>query len=169
MRKTILTVIDFFYIPWVSRWIPVRTFRYLACGCFTNALDIILFYISFHFILKEQLVHLPFITISAPIAAFIMAFCVSFPTGFCLSKYVVFPESELRGQTQLFRYLFIVSCCIGLNYVFLKFFIELCHIYPTVAKVLTTIVIAFFSFVTQKHFTFRVTSGGHETGVRHVS
>lgn len=162
MRKTILNVIDFFYIPLAARWIPLRTFRYIACGCFSNAVDIILFYISFHFILGEKMVHLPMVTISAPIAAFIMAFCVSFPTGFCLSKYVVFSESQLRGRVQLVRYLFIVGCCIGLNYVFLKFFIEICHIFPTVSKILTAIIIACFSFLTQKHFTFRIVAPKNE-------
>jgi putative flippase GtrA len=156
MRRLILGIIDFFYLPLVGRWIPLRTFRYIACGAFTTTVDISLFYISYHFILHEQMVHLPFVTVSAYIAAFLMAFCVSFPTGFSLSKYVVFPESQLRGRTQLFRYLLIVSCCISLNYVFLKFFVEICHVYPTVAKILTTVIIACFSYLTQKHFTFRI-------------
>lgn len=158
MRLTILKIIDFFYFPLIARWIPKRTFRYGACGGFTTTLDISLFYVSYHFILDEQMKHIGPVTISAPILAFLMAFCVSFPTGFCLSKYVVFPESQLRGRTQLMRYVLIVSCCITLNYLFLKFFIEICHIFPTIAKVLTAVAIACFSYITQKHFTFRVTS-----------
>lgn len=158
MRALILSTIDFFYIPLVARWIPLRTFRYIACGGFTTTLDISLFYISYHFILHERMVHLPFVTISAYIAAFLMAFCVSFPTGFSLSKYVVFSESELKGKTQLFRYILIVGCCISLNYIFLKFFVEICDLYPTVAKVLTAVIIACFSYLTQKHFTFRIKS-----------
>lgn len=169
MRTFILKIIDFFYIPLVARWIPKRTFRYIACGGFTNALDITLFYISFHFILKEEMLHLPFITISAPIAAFLMAFCVSFPTGFCLSKFVVFPESAVRGRTQLMRYIFIVCCCIGLNYLFLKFFIEICHIFPTVSKVFTAVIIACFSFLSQKHFTFRIAPPKREPEIQHLS
>jgi putative flippase GtrA len=31
----------------------------------------------------------------------------------------------------------------------------LCHIYPTVAKILTTFIVVAFSFLTQKHFTFK--------------
>jgi putative flippase GtrA len=156
MRAFILKIIDFFYIPLFARWIPLRTFRYVACGGFTTLLDITLFYVSFHFVLHERMVELPFVAISAPIAAFLMAFCVSFPTGFCLSKYVVFPESQLRGRIQLLRYILIVCCCISLNYVFLKFFVEVCHFFPTIAKVLTAVIIACFSYLTQKHFTFRI-------------
>lgn len=156
MRRSILKIIDFFYIPFFAKWIPVRTFRYAACGGFTTALDLVLYYISYHFILRERLLHLPFVTISAPIAAFLMAFCVSFPTGFSLSKFVVFPESMLRGRTQLARYILIVACNISLNYIFLKFFVDICHIYPTISKALTAIIIACFSYLTQKHFTFRI-------------
>lgn len=159
MREAILNFIDFFYLPVFSRWLPKRTFRYLACGSFTNLLDICIFYISYHFILHKRLVHLPFITISSYIAAFIMAFCISFPTGFSLSKYVVFQESQLRGKVQLFRYILLVGCCILLNYLFLKFFVEICHLFPTSAKVLTTVLVACFSYVTQKKFTFQVKSG----------
>lgn len=156
MRAVILHIIDFFYFPFLAKWIPHRTFRYLACGGFTTTLDICLFYVCYHFVLQEKMQHVLFFTLSAPIAAFFMAFSISFPTGFCLSKYVVFPESQLKGKTQLFRYVLIVCCCISLNYFFLKFFIEICHIFPTIAKVFTALLVACFSYVAQKHFTFRV-------------
>jgi putative flippase GtrA len=57
---------------------------------------------------------------------------------------------------QLFRYFLLVGCCILLNYLFLKLFVEICHFFPTVAKVLTTVMVACFSYFTQKTFTFRV-------------
>lgn len=163
MRRTILHIIDFFYIPLVSRWIPRRTFRYIACGGFSTTLDITLFYISYHFLLHEQMHRIGPVTISAPILAFLMAFCVSFPTGFCLSKYVVFPESEIRGRIQLVRYILIVACCISLNYIFLKCFIEIFGIFPTIAKILTAVIVACFSYLTQKYFTFRIR--GQQAGV----
>ena len=156
LRKAILKIIDFFYIPPFTRWIPLQTFRYLFCGSFSNVVDICMYFISFHFILEEKMVHAGFIVISAPIAAFMMAFCVSFPTGFTLSKFIVFTQSNLRGRIQLFRYLLLVGACVLLNYVFLKIFVEQLHIYPTIAKIITTIFVAFFSFMTQKHFTFGV-------------
>lgn len=156
LRRSILKIIDFFYIPLFSKWIPIRTFRYVACGGFTTTLDICLYYISYHFILHEKMLHLSFVTISAPIAAFLMAFCISFPTGFSLSKFVVFPESVLRGRTQLVRYFLIVICNISLNYIFLKFFVDICHLFPTISKALTAVIIACFSYLTQKHFTFRI-------------
>ncbi|MGH2643291.1 MAG: GtrA family protein [Chitinophagaceae bacterium] len=156
MRRLILKIIDFFYIPLFAKWIPFRTFRYAVCGGFNTTLDLVLYYISYHFILHEQMLSLGFVTISAPIAAFLMAFCISFPTGFSLSKFVVFPESVLKGRTQLVRYLLIVLCNVSLNYILLKFFVDVCHIYPTISKAFTAIIISCFSYLTQKHFTFRI-------------
>jgi putative flippase GtrA len=155
MRASAIRFIDFFYPPF-KRWIPEQTFRYLACGGFTTTLDITLFYINYHFILHEQMVHLSGLTLTPYIAAFIMAFCISFPTGFVLSKFIVFTGSVLRGRIQLFRYAILVGFCILFNYIFLKFFVEWCHFYPTIAKIFTTILVACFSFLTQKHFTFQV-------------
>ncbi len=161
MRPFILKIIDFFYFPFVARWIPRRTFRYLVCGGTSTTLDLIVFYLSYHYVVQEQMVHFSFITISGYIAAFLIAFCVSFPVGFFLSKYVVFPESHIQGRIQLVRYLFIVGCCVLLNYFLLHFFVGSCHIFPTVAKCLITAIVACFSYFSQKYFTFKMKAEVH--------
>jgi putative flippase GtrA len=134
---------------------PLQTFRYAACGGSNTLLDIFMYWFSFHFILHEHDVHLGSLTISPYIASFIIAFCVSFPTGFFLMRHIVFTESTLHGRVQLFRYFMLVIICLGLNYIFIKLFVEECHIYPTVAKILTTIIVVTFSYLTQKNFTFK--------------
>lgn len=155
VRNIILNVIDFFHQPF-ARWIDQQTFRYLACGGTNTVLDIFIYFISYNFILGKQDVHTSLVTITAPIAAFIMSFCISFPLGFALSKYVVFTESNLKGRIQLFRYAMLVGMCIVLNYVFLKFFVEWCHFFPTPSKALTTAVVAIFSYISQRNYTFKV-------------
>ncbi len=154
-RRKVLSFIDFFHPPF-SRWIPKQTFRYLACGGSNTLLDIILYFISYNFILHKMPVHVASITIAPHIFAFLMSFSVSFPLGFALSKFLVFPESNLRGRIQLFRYAVLVGMCIILNYVFLKLFVEWCHIYPTPSKIITTAIVAVFSYVSQRNFTFKV-------------
>lgn len=154
-RNIILTIIDFFHKPF-EKWMDQRTFRYLACGGSNTILDIFIYFISYNFILDKQNVYTPIVTISPHIAAFLISFSVSFPLGFALSKYVVFTESNLRGRTQLFRYAMLVSMCILLNYVFLKFFVEWCYFFPTVSKIITTAIVAVFSYVSQRNFTFKV-------------
>lgn len=155
VRDIVLSFIDFFHKPF-AKWIDRQTFRYLACGGSNTVLDLIIYFVSYNYILHKEMVQLPFFDMSPHIAAFFMSFSISFPLGFLLSKYLVFQESNLKGRIQLFRYALLVSSCIVLNYVFLKFFVEICHIYPTPSKAITTAIVAVFSYITQRNFTFKV-------------
>src|ERR1700761_1524923 len=123
LKKRIISFIDFFY-PLFSRLMPLQTFRYAACGGTNTLLDIFMYYVSYNFILHQKDVHLGFLTISAYVLSFIMSFAVSFPTGFFLMRNVVFSESTLHGRVQLFRYFVLVVACLGLNYIFIKLFVE---------------------------------------------
>jgi len=155
MKQWVVSVIDFFYPPF-RKFITPQTFRYIACGGFNTLLDIFIYFISYNFILKKQLIHLGFVTISPYIGAFIIAFIVSFPTGFYLNRNIVFTGSTLRGRVQLFRYFLLVAVCILLNYIFIKLFVEQFHFFPTIAKIFTTLIVISFSYLTQRHFTFKI-------------
>jgi len=157
-KNFIISVIDQFYPPF-RKFVNLQTFRYLACGGGNTLLDILLYFISYNYILKKEVVELGFVAISPHIGAFIIAFCISFPTGFWLMRSIVFTDSALRGRVQLFRYFLLVAVCIILNYAFLKLFVEEWGIYPTPSKMLTTVIVVSFSYLTQKHFTFRAKKG----------
>src|SRR5690606_38925633 len=118
--------------------------------------DLFLYFIAYNFILDKEIVYTPIVAISPHIAAFLISFVITFPLGFFLSKYVVFSESDLRGRVQLVRYFSLVLACLLLNYIFIKFFVEYIGIFPTPAKILTTIFVVALSYLSQKHFTFRV-------------
>ena len=156
----ITAVIDFFYPPF-RRFIPIQTFRYLACGGGNTLFDILIFILSFHYLFDQKILHTGFFIGSHEIAfkphtmAVFTAFCISFPTGFFLMRSVVFHDSDLRGRVQLFRYLVQVAICLLLNFLFIKIFVEQFHIYPTPAKILTTVLVVTFSYVSQRYFTFR--------------
>lgn len=154
LKKQIIAGLDFCY-PVFRRVMPLQTFRYAACGGANTFLDIFVYFLSYNFILAKQVVHTPLGAISPHIAAFLLAFAVSFPVGYLLNRFIVFPGSVLRGRVQLFRYFLLVVVCIALNYVFIKLFVEHFHIYPTVSKILTTVIVVSFSYVTQKNFTFK--------------
>ncbi len=153
VRNTILHIIDFFY-PLFKRFFTLQIFRYLACGGANTSLDIVLFFISYNFIFDKQNVHLGYVTLSPHIASFLLAFTVTFPLGFYLSRYVVFQHSELRKRTQLTRYFLVVLGCIFFNYAFLKFFVEHLSWYPTIAKMVTTLLVVGFSYLSQTYFSF---------------
>jgi putative flippase GtrA len=159
MKGFVIRVIDFFYPPF-RRIMPLQTFRYAACGSANTILDIFLYFITYNFILQKQVLYTPIGAISPYIAAFLLSFTISFPTGYLLNRYVVFPGSSLKGRVQLFRYFLLVMICIGLNYVFIKLFVEKFGIFPTVAKILTTIIVVSFSYLTQKNFTFKNEASG---------
>lgn len=159
MKNLINSLLDFFY-PFFSRFMPKQTFRYAACGGGNTVLDILIYFISYNYILDKQIIHTPMGAVSPHIMAFLMSFVISFPTGYLLNRFIVFPGSTLKGRIQLFRYFVLVLVCIILNYVFIKLFVEQFGIYPTVAKILTTVIVISFSYLTQKHFTFKVESSG---------
>ncbi|NDC76669.1 MAG: GtrA family protein [Chitinophagia bacterium] len=157
MRRIIDTLLDRLYPPFRS-FINPMAFRYAACGGSNTAFDIFLFYIAYNFIFRKALLHLPFLTISPHIAAFLLSFSVTFPIGFCLNRYIVFRDSVIAGRVQLFRYSLTVSMSLVLNYIVLKFLVEWMGWYPTLAKIAATAISIVFSYLSQSYFTFRVKS-----------
>lgn len=162
LKDYICGLIDFFYPPF-RKYMNLQTFRYAVCGGGNTLLDIFLYWLSFHFIFHEAVVHTPVGAISAKIAAFLFAFAISFPTGYFLNKNIVFPGSSLQGKVQLFRYFLLVVVCIALNYIFITLFVDRFGIFPTVAKALTTVIVVSFSYLTQKKFTFKIENAGGDS------
>ena len=154
IRDVIVYILDWFY-PWFSRYLSRETFLYLVCGGGNMVFDLFLYFISYNFILHKQIIDFGFVAVSPYILAFIMSFCITFPLGFLLAKYITFTQSNLRGRIQLFRYGVTVVTCILLNYVFLKLFVEYFHWYPTISKSIATVIIGLYSYLSQKHYTFR--------------
>ena len=160
-KKWINSFIAYFYPPF-RKLMPLQTFRYAACGAANTFLDIFVYFLSYNYILRKHTLVLGIFAFKPHIAAFIISFCVSFPTGFFLMRNIVFTGSTLHGRVQLFRYFVLVLICILLNYIFIKIFVERFHIYPTIAKMLTTVIVVSFSYLTQKHYTFKTHNKGAE-------
>lgn len=159
VRDFIVKVADWFY-PSFSRFMPRETFLYLMCGGGNTLFDIFLYFIFYNFVLDKHILDFGFVAISPHIAAFLMSFCITFPTGFLLNKYITFTQSDLKGRVQLFRYGVTVAMCILLNYLFLKLFVEVFLWYPTISKTITTFIVAVYSYLSQKHYTFRIAKKG---------
>jgi putative flippase GtrA len=146
--------IDWFYKPF-RKFIPPETFRYAAMGGLNTILDILLYFICYNFVLDKQMVNLGFIAMSPHIASFVFVFPITFTTGFLAGKFITFTSSTLKGKNQLFRYAVAVAGSIILNYVLLKLFVEYLYIWPTVSKMITTVVVVLYSYVIQRYFTFK--------------
>jgi len=146
--------IDFFYPPF-QKIVTSQFFRYGVCGAANTVFSWVLYWFLFNFVIKQQEFHILFLTFKPHTAAFFTQLPITFITGFWLSRYVSFSESELRGRTQIFRYLLIVISCILINYVGLKFFVEICGFWATPSQMLNTVITTILSFFAQKYFSFK--------------
>lgn len=153
-RDFILPIIDFFYPPF-RRLMNLQTFRYAAAGSGNTLLGFLVYFISYKYLLQEEQLHFGFYAFKAHVAALFISFCITFPIGFFMSKYVVFNDSQMKGRVQLFRYFMICMFNLALNYILLKILVEQAHIYPVLAQVLTTSIVILFSYLAQRHFSFK--------------
>lgn len=156
LQTSIINSLNWLHYPF-RKMMPPVTFRYAACGGGNMVFDVLLYFITYNYILEKQMVDLGFYAISAHIAAFLFVFPITFFTGFLLAKYITFTQSNLQGNIQLLRYGLTVSGSILLNYMFLKILVELFGMYATLAKIVTTFLVVIYSYYMQKYFTFKTT------------
>lgn len=161
MRRKITSYLDFFY-PLVKRFIPKETYYYAACGSVNLVLSWILFFIFYQFLYQKRNIEFKFyfneirnITISAYTLSSFTTFCFSFSIGFLLNRYIVFTQSDLKANIQLFRYGLSALISYGLSWVLLKFLIETMSIFPSIANIMASCIVVVFSFIMQRKFTFR--------------
>ena len=155
LASVITTAIDFFYVKPLRRVISQQVFRYLACGGTTAVLDAVWYYIIYHYIIRVSFVDLGFVVVSPHIAALCVVFPITFFTGFWLNRNVAFRVADLSSLPQLAKYGLTVVGSIALNYACMKLFVEVCGVWATPSKMLTTAICAFYSFLIGRYFTFR--------------
>lgn len=155
VRDFILSFIDRFYFLFRS-FMPIKLYRYAVCGGFNLAMDSVLYFVFYHFVLAKENVDLNLVVLSPHIAALFMVFPITFLTGFLLNKYITFQESTLRGKVQFYRYLLVGMGGIILSYGCMKFFVDFLEFYPTPSRVLTIVIVVFYSFMLQSRYTFKL-------------
>ena len=153
----ISNLIDFFYPPF-RKYMTIQFFRYGVSGVSNMIFDWILYFVVYHFVLRQEMLHLGFVTFSSHIGALFITFPVSFLSGFLLQKYVTFSSSELRGHVQLFRYFQVLLANLLLNYIGMKILVDFFHFYATPSKMIVSIFTTIFSYFSQKKYTFNKTN-----------
>jgi putative flippase GtrA len=155
-RHIIVGLIDYFHKPF-ARFIPEQTFRYLACGGSNTVLNWVVYSLSFNVVLKRQSFGIyKDIAITAPVGAQIISFCICFPIGFILSRHIVFPESNLHGRKQFFRYALATATFILLTYVLIKMFaIILPMVRADISYIFIMVITSVLSYLSQRFFTFK--------------
>lgn len=141
----------------------LQTFRYAVSGGSNVLLGFLVYFISFRYVFAEKEFHFGIYAFKAHVAALFVSFCITFPIGFFMSKYVVFSDSKMKGRIQLFRYFMICMFNLVLNYILLKIMVEQFHVYAVIAQVLTTAIVIVFSYLAQRHFSFKAAAIEEET------
>ena len=150
----ITKAIDLVYVKPLRKVFSQQVFRYLACGATTALLDAVWYYIIYHYIVCEEFLDLGFVVMSPHIAALCVVFPITFFTGFWLNRNVVFDVAQFAPSGQLVRYALSVVGSVVVNYLCIKLFVEVCHIWPTPAKALTTVVSVMYSYIASRYFAF---------------
>lgn len=135
---------------------PLKTYRYAVCGGSNMVLDMILYFVFYHFIFAKENVDLYFVVLSPHIASLFFVFPITFTTGFLLNKFITFPDSNLRGRTQFLRYLMVGMGAILLSYILMKILVDFMELYPTPSRFITMMIVISYSYLSQSKFTFRV-------------
>ena len=151
----ITQAIDLLYLPLFSGVISLPIFRYGVCGVLNMALDAMWYFVIYHFIVCKQYVDFGFVVVSPHILSLIILFPITFFTGFWLNRNVAFRVEKFAYQGQLVRYLFSVVGSILLNYVFMKLLVEWVNVWPTPAKMMTTVICTVYSYLMGRYFTFK--------------
>lgn len=155
MKNLIITILDFFYYPFKS-FMPIKTYRYAACGGGNLVLDLILYFIVLNFVVDKENLDLGLLVLSPHIAALFIVFPITFLTGFALNKYITFEDSNLKGKIQIVRYFMVSMGAITISYLLLKLFVDYLGIPAFPARLLTTVISVVYSYILQNKFTFIV-------------
>lgn len=155
ISAVITKAIDIFYVKPLRKLISQQVFRYLACGALTALLDAVWYYVIYHYVVRVEFIDLGFIVVSPHIAALCVVFPITFFTGFWLNRNVAFKATHISSLPQLAKYALTVIGSILLNYACMKLLVEVCGIWATPSKMITTVICAVYSFLAGRYFTFR--------------
>ena len=129
--------IDWFYRRPFSRVISETVFRYGACGAITLSVDAVSYALIYHFLVAGRYFDLGFVVMSPHIASLVLVFPITFFTGFWLNRYVAFRTLPVAAGKQLGRYL------------------EVCGLWPTPSKCITSLAVALYSYLAARYYTFK--------------
>jgi len=154
MKKRIIQIIDWFYFPFLRKYIPKELFRYAFCGAANLLFDWILYFVCYHYIFDKVNWDIGIFVFSPHIASKLVSSPIATLTGFWLQKNITFQASPLRNMTQFFRYLMVYGVNLLINIVLIKLLVEQFGFWATPANMAVTLVTVAFSFLMQKYFTF---------------
>jgi len=157
MDNGIIRLIDKFHF--IFKWaMPLKTYRYAVCGGSNFVFDTLLYFTFYNFIFAKENIDAVLFVFSPHIASLFAVYPITLISGFLLNKYITFTTSTLKGAVQLKRYVLVSFGSIFIVYLFMKLFVDVMGIYPTPAKILTTVFAVVYSYILQNKFSFKTAS-----------
>ena len=155
IAEKITKAIDFFYVKPLRGVLPLQTFRYAVCGGCNLVLNWLVYALLYDVVLGFDYLDLGFVYVSRHIAALCITFPITLLTGYWLQSRISFRGSPLGDRVSGVRYLVTTIGSLAINYLCLKLFVELCGIHAPIAQVVTSLITVVYSYLLQKHWTFR--------------
>ena len=150
----LVRIVDVLYIRPLRGLISRDLFGYGLCGATNMALDILWYFLIYHYVVCARYVDLGFVLMSPHILSLFIVFPITFFTGFWLNRNVAFRVTKVSSRKQLFRYSLSVVGSILINYLCMKLFVEVCLIWPTPSKMITTVISVCYSYIMARFVTF---------------
>jgi putative flippase GtrA len=157
LKKVILQFLQIFY-PLFKKLMPYQLYAYLAVGAINTVLNIALFAFFYQLVLPKEGCMLMGNNIASYTISLLMAFAITVPTGYWLAKHFAFNDQKVvddASAKQLGKYFLVVLQGLLSDYLIMKGLIVFCKLEPTVAKIISTVIVLTFNYLLQKYFTFK--------------
>lgn len=140
----------------INKLINQSIFRYGIAAAIATGVDVVVYFLTYNYVLRKADFYLsPSLVISAPTVSLAVSYSCGLITNFTLTKFFVFPGSDLRTRHQLLRYVMVAIIVLGLNYIIMSALIKGFEWYPTIARATAAVLAGFASFAAHRVFSFR--------------
>jgi putative flippase GtrA len=157
LKKLIQLFLDSVY-PIFKVVLPYQVYAYLGVGAINTTLNIILFAVLYQLLLPAPGISVNGFLIASYTISLLIAFLITVPTGFWLSKNFAFATgagNSTPGRRQMGKYFLVVFQGLVSDYLLLKVLIVYADLHPTIAKIVSTFVVLSCNYLLQKYFTFK--------------
>ncbi len=145
-------MLDIFY-PMLRGVMTKQVYRFLAVGGVCFAVNILIFYISYHW------VYLPYDISTKPLPSYMFAFFTSLSItillGFFLNYYFVFYGSILERRVQFFRFSYSTLLEAIAGYFLMRFFVEIFLWFPSLALIINVAIVQTVNYFIQRDYSFK--------------
>ncbi|MFM7903222.1 MAG: GtrA family protein, partial [Bacteroidota bacterium] len=124
----------------VNNLLRNKVVRYFFSAGTATVVDVSVYFTTYNYILRKT--DIPFVgpfVLTAPMLSLVISYSCGLFTNFFITRAMVFTESNLRGRKQLFRFIQVALLVLLMNYLFMKFLVQVLEWYPTIARVVSAL------------------------------